>query len=251
MKPTIVLIHGMWSTGSTLAPIRAALEGAGYTCHSPTLPHHENGGNAASVATMSHLDYLAFLETFVRGLNLPEPPIFVGHSMGGLLAQLLAVRIAPKALVLFAPAAPAGINAINLNSLRATSHAVLTWKFWQKSQKHPTLESAQFALFNGLPLERQKALYNLLVPESGKVMFEAGFAMLDKQKATFVDFSRIQAPVLVLHGTDDRIVIVEGSRQLLPKYKNIELKEYVGSGHWLFEENTPILADMKAWLEGL
>jgi pimeloyl-ACP methyl ester carboxylesterase len=249
MKPTIVLIHGMWSTGSTLAPIRAALEGAEYTCHSPTLPHHEKGGNATAVATMSHLDYVAFLENFVHGLNLPEPPIFVGHSMGGLLAQLLAVRIAPKALVLFAPAAPAGINALNFNSIRATSHALLTWKFWQKSQKHPSLESAQFALFNGLPLERQKVLYDLLVPESGKALFEAGFAMLDKQKATHVDFSRIQVPVLMLHGTDDHIVIVEGSRQLLAKYKNIELKEYVGSGHWLFEESTPILEDTMAWLE--
>jgi hypothetical protein len=29
---------------------------------------------------------------------------------------------------------------------------------------------------------------------------------------------------------------------------NIELKEYVGSGHWLFEEATPILADLLAWL---
>jgi pimeloyl-ACP methyl ester carboxylesterase len=251
MKPNIVFIHGMWSTGNTLSVIRAALETAGYTCHSPTLPHHENGGNAAAVATMSHLDYVGFLENFVRGLNLPESPIFVGHSMGGLLAQLLAVRIAPRALVLFAPAAPAGINALNLNSIRATSHALLTWKFWQKSQKHPTFESAQFALFNGLPLERQKVLYDLLVPESGKALFEAGFAMLDKQKATHVDFSRIQAPVLVLHGTDDRIVIVEGSRQLLSKYKNIELKEYVGSGHWLFEENMPILEDMTEWLKGI
>jgi pimeloyl-ACP methyl ester carboxylesterase len=251
MKPPVVLIHGMWSTGSTLSAIRAALEADGYTCHSPTLPHHENGGNAAAVAKMSHLDYVGFLENFVCGLNLLEPPIFLGHSMGGLLAQLLAVRIAPKALVLFAPAAPASINALNLNSIRATSHALLTWRFWEKAHKHPSLASAQFALFNGLPLERQKQLYSLLVPESGKALFEAGFAMLDKQKATQVDFSRIQAPVLVLHGTADNIVIVEGSRQLLPKYKNIELKEYVGSGHWLFEENTPILEDMKSWLKGI
>jgi pimeloyl-ACP methyl ester carboxylesterase len=249
MKLPVVLIHGMWSTGNTLAPIHAALETAGYVCYSPTLPHHENGGNAATVARMSHLDYVGFLENFVRGLDLTAPPIVVGHSMGGLLAQLLAVRIAPKALVLFAPAAPSGINALNLNSIRATSHALLTWRFWEKAQKHPTFASAQFALFNGLPLERQKVLYDLLVPESGKALFEAGFAMLDKQKATRVDFSKIQAPVLILHGTADRIVIVEGSRQLLPKHKNIELKEYVGSGHWLFEESTPILKDMLAWLE--
>lgn len=246
MKPPVVLIHGMWSTGSTLAPIRAALETAGYTCHSPTLPHHENGGDAAKVATMSHLDYVAFLEQYVKDLRLLEPPILLGHSMGGLLAQLLATRVKARALVLFAPAAPAGINALNFNSIRATSHALLQWRFWEKAHKHPTLESAGFALFNGLPLERQKELFALLVPESGKALFEAGFAMLDKQKATAPDFAKIDAPVLVLHGTADHIVIVEGSRQLMGKYKDFELKEYVGSGHWLFEEKTPILEDMKA-----
>ncbi len=250
MKPPIILIHGMWSTGKTLEPIQKVLEAAGYTCYAPTLPHHANGGNAQAVATLSHRDYVAFLEQYVKNLNLETAPVLLGHSMGGLLAQLLAVRVVARALVLFAPAAPSGINALNLNSIRSTLHATLTWKFWEKAQKHPTLESAQFALFNGLALERQKELFAALVPESGKALFEAGFAMLDQSKATWVDYEKISCPMLILHGTDDHIVVVEGSRKLVQKHSRIELKEYLGSGHWLFEENTSILEDMKNWLEG-
>ena len=38
-----------------------------------------------------------------------EPAVLVGHSLGGLLAQMLAARHPVRALVLLAPAAPAGI----------------------------------------------------------------------------------------------------------------------------------------------
>jgi dipeptidyl aminopeptidase/acylaminoacyl peptidase len=56
---------------------------------------------------------------------------------------------------------------------------------------------------------------------------------------------------LILHGTDDRIVIVQGSRQVVGKYKNATLKEYAGSGHWLFEEevNQKIFEDTRGWLQ--
>ncbi len=246
----VILTHGMWSTDQTLNPIRRAFESWGFTCHSPTLPFHENGGNARAVRNLSHRDYVEFLKAYVKNLNLLEPPILVGHSMGGLLTQLLAAQIPTRALVLFAPAAPAGINALAWSAIRSTSHATLQWKFWEKAQKHPTLASAQYALFNNLPLERQKELFKTLVWESGRVVFEAGFAMLDSSKATLVDFDKITVPVLILHGTDDRIIIVQGSRQVVQKYKNATLKEYAGSGHWFFEEPVAqqMFDDTRAWL---
>jgi pimeloyl-ACP methyl ester carboxylesterase len=251
MNPPVVLIHGMWSTGTTLEPIRKAFESRGFSCHSPTLPFHDNGGNAAQVGKLSHTDYVNFLETYVKNLNLPEPPILIGHSMGGLLAQLLAVRIPTRALILFAPAAAAGINGFALSSIRSLAHALFSWKFWDKAQIHPTLESAQYALFNNLPLERQQELFKLLVPESGRVLFEAGLGAKGEGKPTWVDFEKITSPILIQHGTDDRIVIVQGSRQVVGKYKNATLKEYEGSGHWLFEEevNQKIFEDARGWLK--
>ncbi len=249
MKPPIIFIHGMWSTGATLEPIQKVLEMAGYTCYAPTLPFHENGGHAQAVARQSHHDYVTFIIQYIQNLKLETAPVLIGHSMGGLLAQLVAVKIQPRAVVLFAPAAAAGINGFAISSVRSLSHALFSWKFWEKSQIHPSLERAQYALFNNLPLNRQKELFALLVPESGKVVFEAGFGATGKGKPTWVDFAKITAPILVLHGTDDRIVIVQGSRQLVKKYSSIELKEYIGSGHWLFEEKIPVLEDMKNWLE--
>jgi pimeloyl-ACP methyl ester carboxylesterase len=250
-KPAAVLFHGMWSTDRTLLPIRQQFEAWGFACHSPVLPFHENGGDAAKVATQSHLDYAAFLRTYISSLNLPDPPILVGHSMGGLLAQLVGASIPSQALVLFAPAAPAGINGLAWSSIRSTLHVTLRWGFWNKSQIFPSQESANYALFNGLPSQRQQELFKSLVPESGRALFEAGFAFLDSKHATRVEYARITAPVLILQGGDDRIVIPSAARQLVTKYADATLKIYPPSGHWLFEgtDSPTIFKDVQEWLK--
>jgi pimeloyl-ACP methyl ester carboxylesterase len=89
----VVLIHGSWSRGEQLAPARAAFEGRGYTAHTPTLRHHElpSHEGAMKVASLSLRDYTDDLVAFVNSLD--SPPLLVSHSMGGLLAQLVAARI--------------------------------------------------------------------------------------------------------------------------------------------------------------
>lgn len=250
-QPHVIFIHGMWSTDQTLLPIRRIFEAWGFACHSPLLPCHGSKDNAAEVARLSHLDYVNFLKGYIAQLKLSEPPILVGHSLGGLLVQLVAAQIPTRALVLLAAAAPAGINALSISSIRSTLHASTKWKFWEKAHRPPTLAVAQYALFNNLPLKRQQELFDALVWESGRVLFEAGFAMLDSHHATRVDFAKIQVPMLLLHGTDDRIVIVQCSRQVVKKYPRATLKEYPGAGHWFFEEpvSKQVFADTRAWLE--
>jgi hypothetical protein len=44
MNPSVVLIHGMWSTGTTLEPIRKAFESWGFSCHSPRCPFMKTAG---------------------------------------------------------------------------------------------------------------------------------------------------------------------------------------------------------------
>jgi pimeloyl-ACP methyl ester carboxylesterase len=95
----VVLIHGAWSRGEQLALTRAAFEERGYTAHTPTLRHHElplNEG-ATKIASLSLGDYSDDLVGFVNSLD--SPPLLVGHSMGGLLAQLVAARTRHAGLV--------------------------------------------------------------------------------------------------------------------------------------------------------
>ncbi len=113
MSLPIVLIHGMWCTDATLAQLKQLLSARGYAVHLPNLPAHQVGVENAEVGNKSLKDYLDFLEDYVRRQNFARPPVIIGHSMGGLLAQQLAVRTAPFALVLLTPAPPAGIMALS------------------------------------------------------------------------------------------------------------------------------------------
>jgi nucleotide-binding universal stress UspA family protein len=105
----VVLIHGSWSRGEQLAPARTAFEERGYTAHTPTLRHHElpMQEGAMKIASLSLRDYTDDLVTFVNSLDCP--PLLIGHSTGGLLAQLVAARTRHAGLVAACPAPAGGI----------------------------------------------------------------------------------------------------------------------------------------------
>ena len=56
----------------------------------PALRHHDGGKPPRRWPQTSLTDYAADLEKLIAGLD--APPVLVGHSMGGLLAQMLAAR---------------------------------------------------------------------------------------------------------------------------------------------------------------
>jgi pimeloyl-ACP methyl ester carboxylesterase len=252
MRTPVVLIHGMWSTGETLRPVRGQLEALGYQCWAPTLPHHENGGDAQAVGTMSRRNYISFLEQFIVEQNFATPPLLVGHSLGGLLAQLLATRIPTAGLALLAPGVPpGGIPAFSLSQLRFFFPVTSRPFWWKRSHRPASFKGANTALFNNLAPARQRELFDSLVPESGRVLFELSFPQLDRTKAGAHDYSKVQVPLIILHGTKDGVVPVRGSRKLRSKYPQATLHEYHGAGHWLFEEtanSNAIFADLGHWL---
>ena len=110
MAETIFLIHGMWGGPWYWENYKHVFEQQGYRCIAATLPFHDMApGDVPDprLGTCSLLDYAAAIEQEIRRIGLK--PIIVGHSMGGLLAQILGSRGLAKALVLLSPSSPAGI----------------------------------------------------------------------------------------------------------------------------------------------
>ncbi|MFZ0131176.1 MAG: alpha/beta fold hydrolase [Desulfobacterales bacterium] len=250
---SVILIHGMWSTSNTLSTLRQRLETRGYRVYSPNLPWHEDAirDSDNKVADLSIVDYATHLMDYITNLKLEEPPILIGHSMGGLLAQKLSTRIKARALVLLCPAQPWGINIITPSATWTTFNAYAKWRFWGKSHR-PSLSRAKYGLFNMIDEETQIELYNRLIPESGRAYFEIVFWFFDKRKATHVKTKEIIAPILAITGEKDRIIRPSVVKRVAENYPQADYRCYHAHAHWLFDEpgSEEIVNDIDAWLKG-
>lgn len=251
MARPVVLLHGMWSTGANFDRVAEGLRPRGHACYAPTLPAHEIGVVHPEVGRLGLRHYLEFLEDAVRRLNLEEPPVLVGHSMGALLAQQLAVKIQPFALVLLTPAWPAGIHGLRASNLSASLRIVSRWNWWQRPQKL-SFHRAVTAAFNGVPRERHVRLYDAMVDDSGRALFEIALWMIDKQRASRVDAAAIRCPVYVVSSGEDRIVPVAAVRQLAARYPQASLRHYPHRGHWVLDDldTDEMTAEIANWIQG-
>ena len=120
MDETIVMIHGMWGGPWCWDHYKAFFENKGYRCIAPALRYHAGNPNDKPdprVGAVSLLDYADDMEMLIRGLDAPI--ILTGHSMGGLLAQILASRSLAEAAVLLTPASPGGILTLTPSVIRS------------------------------------------------------------------------------------------------------------------------------------
>jgi len=90
---TIVFIHGLFMNPTSWEPWIKYFEAKGYKCYAPAYPFHEgkpqelrNNINPA-LGKLTFSQVIDSLSVFID--KLPEKPILIGHSMGGLAVQKL------------------------------------------------------------------------------------------------------------------------------------------------------------------
>lgn len=103
----IVMVHGAFVGGWSFERFRAPFEAAGHRVLTPDLRGHGPRARGKSLIGVSMRDYADDVAALCRTLD--APPILIGHSMGGLVAQLATRQVRPKALVLLAPSPPWGL----------------------------------------------------------------------------------------------------------------------------------------------
>jgi non-heme chloroperoxidase len=237
MAKSIVMIHGMWGGAWCWDIFKSYFEDKGYQCYVPILRHHdiEPGDTPPKeLGTTSLVDYVADLEAYIK--KLPEKPIIMGHSMGGLLVQMLSQKDLATKSVLLTPAPPADIHAISCSVFKCFLSMFLQWGFWRKPHRIP-FERAVFAFLHQLPEHQRKIEYNKLVYESGQASSEIGLWLLDPNKASKVDESLITAPQLIITASNDRIVPAVVVRKIAKKYsRTADFKEFENHSHWLIGE---------------
>ncbi|PVY76861.1 alpha-beta hydrolase superfamily lysophospholipase [Tamilnaduibacter salinus] len=234
-KPPVMLVHGMWSTPEALDELREAFEQAGYSVEAPCLPLHmakaDYDDHARATLAQTRLqDYVAFLVDRVKQLD--APPILVGHSMGGLLAQLVAARVPCERLVLLSSAAPGGINSWSWSMVRTFGRNLLLFPLW-KHVMTLRADSIRYGIANQQNADTQQWILDHATYESGMAAFQIGIAGFLPNAFSRVDPQSIQCPILVLGGTEDRITPIGIQRQIARKYgAQARLVEIPGACHW-------------------
>src|ERR1051326_7457957 len=192
-KPPVMMIHGGFCGPWAFDRWAGKFESAGFTVKRPALRFHDRKDPPQALGTTSLLDYAADLETEWDD----EAPILIGHSMGGLLAQMLAARREVRALVLLAPSPPWGIPPSTLFEIAAAQALLLKVGFWTQILD-PDAGYATRHTFNRLPAAERDKMAAKLVPESGRATFETMHWGLDMARASEVDARKVDCPVLLL-----------------------------------------------------
>ncbi len=235
MRPPLLFVHGMWSTPAVFAGIRAYLEADGWETLAPALPFHDRDPSLPPPDGLGRLgieDYVAFLVDIIRRLD--RPPVLVGHSMGGMLAQCVAARVEVAGMVLLATAGTAATPGVALAPLRTMGGVITRWGWWEDATRISP-EPAMWGIYNGVPEEVAAAEIKALVWDSGRVLAEIMLPSLSKTHANTVDLARLKAPALVIVGTEDRITLASVSRAVARKLGGpVDYHELPGTGHWLF-----------------
>ncbi len=190
--------------------------------------HHESP--APALAKTSLDDYA---EDVTSVLSEIGPAYLVGHSMGGLVCQMMASKdMRVKKLVIVASAPPAGI--VYVNGVVLGGFKYLVAAFLGRPYTLTRTEARRFFL-NKLPEES----YDSLVPDSPRAA--VGMPLMK--------IGKIDCPVLVIAGAEDRAVPVSVEKRLARKY-GAEYAEFPNMGHMLMLEKDweqPIRAILR-WL---
>ncbi len=232
-KPVVMFIHGMWSRPPVWDNFRAFFEERGYRTITPALRHRTEPGVAPhpDLGTTSLADYMADLTDEIEKLG--TTPLIVGHSMGGLLAQMLAARNLARAAVCLASAHCAGYVTFDLGPVRVFGEHVFSGRFWRRPHL-PSLAAMRSGVLNGLPPAEQDALYATLVPESGRAFFEIGYWFFDRRRTTWINPADVSCPLLMLTGAEDALTPLHFTRRVAEGYgKRALLEALPGRSHWL------------------
>lgn len=236
---TIVFIHGLWLHASSWQAWMDYFSDHGYTVLNPGWPGdgatvEDSRNNPTAIANHGVKEVADRYAAIIQ--NLAEPPIVIGHSFGGLLAQILLGRGIAAAAIAIDPAPMKGVWQLPFSALRS-SWPVLRNPFNRKKAVPLTFDQFHYAFGNAIPEDEARELYiKYAIPAPAKPLFQAAAASLAGSE-TKVDIRNVsRGPLLITGGEKDHTVPALLSRAAVKKYPAgavTDYKQFAGCGHSL------------------
>jgi non-heme chloroperoxidase len=237
----VVFIHGLWLLPSSWDRWAEVFQGAGYAPITPGWPDDpetvEEAKAHPEVFAGKTVGQVADHYADVIG-KLDKQPAVIGHSFGGLLAQILAGRGLSNATVAIDGAPFRGVLPLPISALRSSAPVL-----GNPTNRHKavplTYEQFRYAFANAVSEEEAHALYEeFAVPAPGAPLFQAATANLNPWTEAKVDTENpYRGPLLIVSGEKDHTVPPSISdaayKQQLKNKGTTEFAEIPGRGHSL------------------
>ena len=246
-KRTVVFIHGLWLHSSSWQAWMDFFSQHDYPVLNPGWPgdgrtvegSRKNGQNIGNRGVKEVADsYAAIIGT------LNQPPIIIGHSFGGLIAQILLGRGMAAAGIAIDPAPMKGIWQLPFSALRS-SWSVLRNPFNLKKAVPLTFEQFRYAFGNAIPEDEARTLYQKwTIPAPARPLFQAAIASFLGSETKVDTGNAARGPLLITGGEKDHIVPAVLSRVAAGKYNAGRVTDYK-----LFEARGHTLAIDHGWRE--
>ncbi len=209
-KTPVVFIHGLWLLASSWDRWAGVFEEAGYVAVTPGWPDDpETVGDAnAHPGVMAGKTVRQVADHYTQLIGqLKKKPAVIGHSFGGLIAQIVAGRALATATVAVDPAPFRGVLPLPFSALKSASPVLLNPANRNRAIAL-TFEQFRYGWANAVGEDEAKELYRTFhVPGPGAPIFQAALANLNPWTEVKVDTANAaRGPLLILSGEKDHTV---------------------------------------------
>jgi non-heme chloroperoxidase len=244
-RTPVMFVHGLFLLPSSWDRWAELFEAAGYVALTPGWPGDpdtvEQAREHPEVLADKSVGQVADHFGAIAG-SLATKPVMIGHSFGGLLAQILAGRGLAAACVAIDPAPFRGVLPLPISALRVAGPALSN-----PANRHRavplTYDQFRYAFANAVPEDEAKQLYDTYaVPADALPLFQGAAANLNPWTEAKVDTENPdRGPMLLISGEKDHTAppaITRASYKRQQRNTGVtEMVEMPGRGHALTIDN--------------
>ncbi len=240
-RPNVLFIHGLWLHPQSWRPWVELFEKNGYPSLAMGWPGVADTVEAAraapeEIANRGIEEVTDHYRRWISGLD--QPPVVIGHSFGGMIAQKLLGEERAAAVVAIDAAQIKGVLPLPLSALHATLPV-----FRHPANKHLavslTSEQFRYAFGNAIPADESDELWERwAIPAPGRPLFEAATANFsDHSPDKVATDNTARGPLLLVMGGQDHTVPEAITKSTLKQYRHssaeTDLLEFADRGHSL------------------
>lgn len=237
MKKTIVFIHGMFQNAKSWEKWTAYFSQRGYDCIAPSWPLHDGEPAALRNQVPEALgdlvldDLVMAMEIVVNKLD--EKPIIIGHSVGGLITQILVQKGLASAAVAVSSVAPNGMLSFDWSFFKNSITIANPFKGDEPFYMDPETFHGAFA--NSLSEAQSNIEFEKTATHDSRNVLRSCMGT-----SGHIDLDQPHVPLLFISGTEDEIIpaalVEKNSKAYEDKNSIVEYAEFAVRSHYICNE---------------